>query len=1183
MLLMQAQENKVVLDEKQLLFIAAGQDNAVDEDVDELLVQDLALNVDNVFQADECDAFDYYVDEAPTAQTMFMANLSSVDHVYDEAGPSYDSDILFEVHDHENYQDAICELHEVHEMHDNVQPNCIIYSNADYTSDNNMISYDQYVKDNVEPVVQNNVSSVPNDTSMMIINEMHEQTAQCVSMKAHTKVVEVSLTAELATYKEQVELYERQDMFELTEREQKIEEQIRIKKLRLLKKDFKHKDNIYLEEFLDMKALKEKAEDKLFKQHQSLQTVHMLCKPKPYYDEQRKVAIGYKNPLCLTRAKQIQPALYNGHEIIETHHVPAIVHNSENTLETAEIIKKKMNDKIKTPMWTEQNINIQPPDYSKENYQATFTLQTKLTHEQIFWSKDVLKIKAKALKEQTKASKPIKALSVYPPNTPAMLVPRVLPAKKILEELEAEVDQNDVNRKSDEIEQNNILFANDNLIADCLSKEVFYIATNSELTVSRFTKMHDAHTVVQSRCLELEAELSKLNAKIQHDDHNDLVKRFSNLEITRAKHIDQTTALLTENENLNVQKNEKRDCGFCKTKSSCTRLLKTYDWDRLRLKNFVKKFIETVRFRNDHFGAIMGYGDYVIGGDNMISRVYYVEGLGHNLFSVRFIRTDNGTLFVNQVLTEFYEKVGIFHQKSIPRTPQQNGVVERHNRTLVETALTMLIFSKALMFLWAKAVATACYTQNRSLIHTRHNKTPYELVHNKKPDLTFLRVFGALCYPTNDNKDLGKLQPIADIGIFIGYAPIRKGSRIYNKRTRRIMETIHVQFDELSKPMAPVQLSTGPAPLFLMPGQISSGLVPNSVSAAPYIVSPATAVQVPVTSAGTPSSTTIDQDAPSPSHSPSSSELQPPISHQGVAAGSTIIEDNPFAHADNDPFVNVFALEPSFKASSSGDASSSKSTYARLVANGYQQEEGIDFEESFSPVAHIKDIRIFIANAASKNMTIYQMDIKTAFLNGELKKSTLLGREILKKFEMDSYDPVDTPMVDRLKLDEDPLGIPVDQTRFRSMVCSLMYRTASRPNLIFVVCMCARKALRSELQRLNTLPCYAQILWMRLPILNYDFVFNKIPMYCDNRSAIALCCNNVYQSRSKHIDIRHHFIHEQVEKGVIELYFVTIDYQLADIFTKTLPRKRFGFLLPRFGMKSMAPETLKRLQEGEEE
>nr|GFA96625.1 integrase, catalytic region, zinc finger, CCHC-type, peptidase aspartic, catalytic [Tanacetum cinerariifolium] len=268
--------------------------------------------------------------------------------------------------------------------------------------------------------------------------------------------------------------------------------------------------------------------------------------------------------------------------------------------------------------------------------------------------------------------------------------------------------------------------------------------------------------------------------------------------------------------------------------------------DRSRLMNFMKKFIGTVRFGNDHFGAIMGYEDYVIG-ESVISKVYYVEGLGHNLFSIgQFCDSDLEVAFrkhscyvrdtdgVELIKGSRGSNLYTISVEDMIKTPQQNGVVERRNRTLVEAARTMLIFSKAPMFLWAEAVATACYTQNRSLIHTRHHKTPYELVHNKKHDLTFFRVFGALYYPTNDSEDLGKLQPIADTGIFVGYAPIRKGYRIYNKRTRRIMEIIHVQFDELTEPMAPVHLGTGPAPNFLTPGQISSGLVPNPVPATPY-------------------------------------------------------------------------------------------------------------------------------------------------------------------------------------------------------------------------------------------------------------------------------------------------------------------------------------------------------------
>nr|GEU32645.1 retrovirus-related Pol polyprotein from transposon TNT 1-94 [Tanacetum cinerariifolium] len=1119
-----------------------GQDNAIDEDVDEQPVQDLALNVDNVFQADDCDAFDSDVDEAPMTQTMFMANLSSADPVYDEAGPSYDSDILSKVYDHDHYQDAVFEHHEEHEMHDNVQLNHVVDSHAYYTSDSNMILYDQYVKDNAVPGVHSNVSSVPNDAYMMIYNDMYEPHAQSVSKTSRNTVVENSLTAKLAIYKEQVEL---------------------------------------------------------------------------------------------------------------------------NAL-------------------------------------------------------------TKEIKE----------------------------IKYVFEELEAEVAQNAIDRKHDEIERKNLLIAYDNLIAECLSKEVFYVATNSKLNVARFTKMHVANTIVEARCLELEAELFNLRDKSHNGNHNELVNLLSNLEITQltekvivlqaqndlfraesenikqhykelydsikitpAKHIEQVTALTTKNVNLKAQilnnvnsvskdhvkptvlasgkyaidvepltsrlRNNREAhldylrhvkesvetireiieeakvvrpldslivsaCRYTKhsqelleyaigvnrctdasgsqprsnTKknriSPATGCSKQMMGDRSRLMNFIKKFPGTVRFENDHFGAIMGYGDYVIS-DSVISRIQ----VGLNK-TIRYIRTDNGTEFINKALTEYYKRIGIFHQKTVPRTSQQNGVVERRNRTLVEAARTMLIFSKALMIMWAEVVATACYTQNRSIIHTRHNKTPYELVYNKKPDLTFFRVFGAHCYSTINSKDLEKLQPTADIRIFVGYAPSRKGYGIYNKRTRRIMETIHVQFDELTEPMALVHLSTGPTPIFLTSEQI---------------------IQVSFNSTGTPSFTTIDPDAPSSSILPSSSALQSPSLHQGVAAESTLIEDNLVAPVDNTPFVNVFALEPSFDASSYGDVSSTESTYvsqtlhhlipqpdwvmiialkwiykvkldeygdvlknkARLVAKGYRQEEGIDLKESFVLVARIEAICIFIANAASKNMTIYQMDVKTAFLNGELKeevyvsqsegfvdpdhpthvyrlKKALYGLKQAPRAWMDSCDPVDIPMVDRLKLDEDPLGIPVDRTQFHSMVGSLMYLTAIRPDLIFVVCMCARYQalpIKKHFEALKRVFRYLRgtIIWGLWYLKDtamvltsyadadhagyYGFVFNKIPLYCDNHSAIALCCNNVQHFMSKHIDIRHHFIREQVEKGVVKLYFVTTDYQLADIFTKALPRERFKFLLPR--------------------
>ncbi|GJX89446.1 retrovirus-related pol polyprotein from transposon TNT 1-94 [Tanacetum coccineum] len=794
--------------------------------------------------------------------------------------------------------------------------------------------------------------------------------------------------------------------------------------------------------------------------------------------------------------------------------------------------------------------------------------------------------------------------------------------------------------------------------------------------------------------------------------------------------------------------------------------------DRSRLMNFMKKFIRKVRFGNDHFGAIMRYGDYVIG-NSVISRVYYVEGLGQNLFFVRqfcdsdlevafrkhscYVRDSNGVELIKGSHDSNLYIISVEHMmKSSPicllsksfknkswlwhrRLNHLNfGTINDLARKDLVRGLPRLKFEKHHLCSACKLGKSKKHTHkpktkntNLEVLNTLHmdlcgpmrvqtiNGKKYILVivddysrhfspkdsfedstierHCRKTEpysrrgcsdnadifqgsdvsvgrsCGYCLVFGALCYPTNDSEDLGKLQPTADIRIFVGYASSRKGlvpnsvlAAPYVPLTNKDLEILfQPMFDEYLEPLR-VERPVSPAP----------------------------AVQVPVNLAGTRSSTTIDQDAPSPSHSPSSSALQSLSLHQDIAAESTLMEDNPVAPVDNNPFINVFAPEPSSKASSSGDVIpppdrvmiiALKWIYkvkldeygdvlknkARLVAKGYRQEEGIDFEESFA-----------------------LMDVKTAFLNGELKEEVYVSQlegfvdpdhlthvyrlkkalyglkqaprawydtlsrflldnkfskglqvsqnprgifinqskfalEILKKFGMDSCDPVDTPMVDRLKLDEDPLGIPVDQTRFRSMVGSLMYLTASRPDLVFAVCMCARyqaSPTKKHLEALKRVFRYLRgtINWglwypkdTAMALTAYadadhagcqdtrrstsgsaQFLRDKLVSWSSKKQkstaistteaeyiaiAIALCCNNVQHSRSKHIDIRHHFIREQVEKGVVELYFMTTDYQLADIFTKALPRERFEFLLPRLGMKSMSPETLKRLQEGEDD
>nr|GFC41816.1 retrovirus-related Pol polyprotein from transposon TNT 1-94 [Tanacetum cinerariifolium] len=247
-------------------------------------------------------------------------------------------------------------------------------------------------------------------------------------------------------------------------------------------------------------------------------------------------------------------------------------------------------------------------------------------------------------------------------------------------------------------------------------------------------------------------------------------------------------------------------------------------------------------------------------------------------------------------LKVYFDSVGISHQMSSVRTPQQNGVVKRRNWTLVEAARTMLIFSRAPLFLWAEAIATACFTQNRSIIHRRFNKTPYKLINGRKPDTSFLYVFGALCYLKNDREDMGKLGAKGDIGFFIGYSADSCAYRIYNRRTKKIMETMNVSFDELSI-MAFEQRSSKPGLQCMTSGQISSGLDPTYAPSTITTKQPSEEPQVRQTSTA---STTIVDNIPIPTNS-SSHATNIPINSQDVD------ELNPNTMVDGNTFVNPFA------------------------------------------------------------------------------------------------------------------------------------------------------------------------------------------------------------------------------------------------------------------------------------
>nr|GEX00633.1 retrovirus-related Pol polyprotein from transposon TNT 1-94 [Tanacetum cinerariifolium] len=379
----------------------------------------------------------------------------------------------------------------------------------------------------------------------------------------------------------------------------------------------------------------------------------------------------------------------------------------------------------------------------------------------------------------------------------------------------------------------------------------------------------------------------------------------------------------------------------------------------------------------------------------------------------------------------------------------------------------------------AEAIATACFTQNRSIIHRRFNKTPYELINGIKPYILFLHVFGALCYPKNDREDIGKLGAKGDIGFFIGYSADSYAYRVYNRRTKKIIETMNVSFNELSA-MAFEQRSSKPGLNSMTSGHISSGLdltyAPSTITmqqpsegeldllfeamyddyiggqllATTRTVPPAQELQVRQSSMA---STTIADTAPIPTNSSS-------LATNILISSQDVNELNPHAMVDGSTFVNPFAnsstsaaaASSSNKLRSNGDMcmyaltistmepKSVKEAMAdpawidsmqeellqfkrldvwvlvpapdnispltlkwlfknkhdeeqtviknksRLVMRGYLQEKGINFEESFAPVARMEAIRIFLAYDAHKSFTVFQMDVKTAFLHGSLKE-----------------------------------------------------------------------------------------------------------------------------------------------------------------------------------------------------
>ncbi|GJY74394.1 retrovirus-related pol polyprotein from transposon TNT 1-94 [Tanacetum coccineum] len=692
---------------------------------------------------------------------------------------------------------------------------------------------------------------------------------------------------------------------------------------------------------------------------------------------------------------------------------------------------------------------------------------------------------------------------------------------------------------------------------------------------------------------------------------------------------------------------------------------------------------------------------------------------------VRTVQTDKGTKFLNKTLHAYFATEGIKHQTSTARTPEQNGIVERRNRTFVEAARIMLSITKVTLFFWAEAIATSCFTQNRSLVIPQHEKTPYYIINGRKPSVKFFHIFSSLCYIVRDGENLDKMKEKCDACIFIGYSTQSRTYRVYNKRTKVIVETIHVNFDELPQ-MVSDHVSSDPIPqcetvttsneldliFSMMFDELLNGTTQVvSKSSAIHLTTPETTSQAPTQAPTVNATEKINQAETNKENAQVEEDeyiniFSTPVQEQGETSSRHVDSSNMHIfyqrHPSEHRWTKDHPLEQVIR-----NPSQSIRTRRQLETNGEMcmfaltvirtepknikeamadsawieamQKELHQFDrlDSFALVARLEAVWLFIAYAAHKSFPVYQMDVKTTFLFGPLKaevyinqpdgfvdpyhpdqlyclKKELYGlkqaprawydelfnfliyqspsgtfinqakyaQEILSKQGMTSCDSIGT-LMDTKHLDADLSETSVNQTKYRIMVGALMYLTSSRPDIVHATCYFARyqaKPTEKHLTAVKRIFRYLKNtinmgLWYLKDIggdklvswsskkqvftsmslaeaefcvlrsnsmvenstHRYGFHFDKIHMYCDSKASIAISCNPVQHSRTKHIDVRYHFIKEQVEKCIVELFFVETEYQLADLFTKAIPEDRFKYLVRQLGMRCLTPKELEVL------
>nr|GEU32351.1 retrovirus-related Pol polyprotein from transposon TNT 1-94 [Tanacetum cinerariifolium] len=528
-----------------------------------------------------------------------------------------------------------------------------------------------------------------------------------------------------------------------------------------------------------------------------------------------------------------------------------------------------------------------------------------------------------------------------------------------------------------------------------------------------------------------------------------------------------------------------------------------------------------------------------------------------NDIKVKQLRTDNGTKFRNSTLVNFCVEKGISHNFSSPYTPEQNGVTERKNRTLIEAARTMLsgsVFSKQY---WTEAIATACYTQNRSTIMKRHLKTPYEIFHKRIPNISFLHVFGCPVYIHNHKDHLGKFDKKADDGYLLGYSLVSKTFRVFNTRRQQTEETYHITFDEspedikFSKPSVDninfAESERYPPDKYVHPYKPSQRNASRAMAKQLSVASVHECLFVDF----------LSEEEPK--------KVSEALKHPGWVFA---MQDELNQFARN----KVWTLVPApygktiigsrwiFR-NKRDETKIVIKNKARLVAQGYNQQECIDYDETFAPVTILEAIRIFLAFATYMNFIVYQMDVISALLNGKLKEEVYVKQP--PSFESNEFPN------HVCKLDKALYGL-----KQAPRAClGLWYPKCSGFDLKgysdsdYASCNMDRKITSAKAEHIAAVGCCANILWMKSQLTNYDIIYEKVfsvhnwilkpnqpkePPFTDHMKAICNLDAHVdskapkYSSPTKEVHLL------QSQKKELEQVKVIAEAEVASIKAKPL-------------------------------